>query len=236
MRTELKKTNQVLAKDQAVQAREDLVLFIVNLNVPTEGWGRDAWETDEYHEFTKQLRERTEKYWPELWGRPSDNPVISIEERAWEIVRTMREYLRRFWSAADPIKTDEEIEHDRDWHIHRTREWWYSLEILPEVLKVDEGIQAPFRKSLLDKPPDRHSQIMKALYELQRRALKPSTAPKICRNPCENRYFLSNAKGEEYCPDCRRSQAARNRKSKLQSYHDHKDKWPSTLNRRKARE
>jgi len=233
MRESTGKMNQLLAKDQAIRDREALMVYIVNLSTPYEGWGSSrGWNPEESADFLKRLRDITEKHWPELWQPPCDNPKISIEESVWNIIRELREYLRRFWGF-DPAKTSDEIAHDRDWHIHRAREWWYSREIQAEVLKVDETARPFKHKFLLDTPPQRHNHITKALYELQKRALKPSTAPRICPNECENRYFLSNKKGEVYCPDCRRSQAARDKANKRKSYHANKNTWPSTAAKRR---
>jgi hypothetical protein len=271
MHATTKKANQVLAKEQRENKRADLMVYIVNLCTPYEGFNlggaeSTAWTPEEYLDFTDRLRQATKEYWPELWQAPSpkkqsirvedwENQSIRVEDRAWEVIHRMREYLRRFWRADN--------EYDRDWHIHRAREWWYSLQVLPELQKtVAPGLQYRFsdepepkliektvldsntidetaikikQQYLLDIPPRWHDPITKALYELQLRARKPSTAPRICPNECENRYFLSNTKGEVYCPECRRSQAARNKSSKRNSYHANKDRWPSTAKRRKER-
>jgi hypothetical protein len=228
-----KKANQLLAKDRGQRERESLMLYIVNLKTIYEGWGAVfGWNLEDYKAHTEKLRHATERLWPELWQPAIPQQQLpkgtAVEDRAWEVVKEMRGYLRRFWSADN--------EYSRDWHIHRAREYHHSLTILPEVMKVpeiDETGRRIKQKFLLDIPPDRHNHIGKALFELQKRALKPKTAPRICPNDCENRYFLSSEKGQRYCPDCRRSQAARDRDSKRKSYHVNKQTWPSTANRRK---
>jgi hypothetical protein len=233
-----KKTNQLLAKDREVGERESLMLYIVNMGSPYEGWGYGeefdpngergpiAWTPEEYKEFTARLREETEKHWPELW-QPIENQNTAGETRAWEILLKMRTYLRKFWRADN--------DRERDWYIHRAREYHYGRRILPDLLKLDEAIRHTAAEGLLDEPPERNP-IEKALYELQKRAVKPKYAPRVCPNECEQRYFLSNEKGQKYCPDCRRSESLsrqRNRASKRNSYHQHKGKWPSTAKRKK---
>jgi hypothetical protein len=218
MRTSREKLNQILARE-----REEMLLYIVNLDSPYEGWGpgegeaRIAWSADEHKDFTWRLREATEKHWPELW-QSIENENTPVEQRAWEIVLRMRTYLRNFWQADN--------ERARDWHIHRAREYYQRLQILPELLKYDGPLRdtIDLGERLLDQPP-RPNPIEKALYELQKRARKKSLAPRVCANECEGRYFLSTKKGMKYCPDCRRSQPQRDRASKLRSYHNNKDKW-----------
>jgi hypothetical protein len=226
MQTELKKMNQVLTRDREAKKREDLMLFIVNLNTPLEGWTGKGWSKEEMKEFTVRLRAETEDYWPELW-RPIENQSSTIEERAWGIIGKMRAYLRLFWSADN--------KRARDWHIHRAREYHERLRILPTLLKIPESRRDVEAELMLDEPPTKNP-IETALYELQKRADKPKWAPRVCPNDCERKYFLSTQKGYKYCPDCRRSQAARDRESKRKSYRENKNKWPSTSNRRKARE
>jgi hypothetical protein len=227
----IKKANQVLAKDRGQHDRESLMLYVVNLNTPYEGtWNQSVgWTPEEYSDFTARLRSSTEAFWPELWEHipGEDERGMSVEERAWNVIRTMREYLREFWRADN--------EHDRDWHIHRAREYHRSLEILPELVNSDETARPIKQKFLLDQPPSR-SPVAKALYELQKRALKPALSPRVCPNECENRFFLSTKKGQKFCSDCRRAEAqnrSRTKLSKLKSYHGNKGNWPSTANRRK---
>jgi hypothetical protein len=219
-----KKMNQFLASE-----RERLMLYLVNMASPYEGWGGEdgaqqmGWKQEEYRQFTERLRMETEKHWPELW-QPIEGQNTKVEERAWAVAIKLRTYLRSFWQADN--------DYDRDWCIHRAREYHYRLHILPELLKVSESMRAVTAEDWLDRPPKRNP-VAKALYELQERARKPSTAPRVCPNECERRYFLSTEKGQKFCPDCRRSEAARIRASKLKSYHENKDKWPSMAKRRK---
>jgi len=253
MQNHPKKVNQVLAgatgksfKQEAVREREQLMLYIVNLVTPYEGWGeadqtlaeyRQAreggyrgrgWTQGQYNKFTNELRARTERYWPGLW-RSIKKEDTSVVERAWAIVGKMRTYLRAFWSA--------DSERARTWHIHRAREYYERLRILPELSQIPESqrnIEAELR---LDNPPALNP-IEKALFELQKRAQKPKLSPRVCPNDdCERRYFLSTQKGQKYCPDCRRAdrRLQRKRKSELKSYHKNKKNWPSTANRRKNR-
>jgi hypothetical protein len=226
-----KKVDQLLAKDQGGREREKLMLYVVNMGSPYEGWGYGeapdpnadrgpiAWTQNEYREFTKRLRKETEKHWPELW-QSIENQNTDVEIRAWEIILRLRKYLRLFWGADNPRA--------RDWYIHRAREYHYRLRILPDLLKLDEPMRPIAAEGLLDQLPAPNP-VEKALYELQKRAVKPKYAPRICPNDeCEQRYFLSTEKGQKYCPDCRRSEAknrVRDRASKLKSYHKNKDQW-----------
>src|SRR5215467_11468992 len=108
MQTHPGKVNQFLAeahsesaKQKAVREREQLMLHIVNLDSPYEGWGEPdqsmaeyrqaresgvyqdyGWTEEEYNEFTHRLRAATEKYWPELW-RSMENEHTPAVERAW---------------------------------------------------------------------------------------------------------------------------------------------------------
>jgi hypothetical protein len=232
MQKEAKKPDQLLAKERGAKEREALMLYLANMGSPYRGWGGSepiGWTDEEYRQFTKRLRDQTEKHWPELWQHlpGEEGRGTSVEERAWHFALRIQEYLRNFWRADN--------EYDRDWHIHRAREYHYSLEIVPELLKSEEALRPAKQKFMLDQPPGR-SPIAKALYELQKRAQKPALSPRICPNECENRFFLSTKKGQKFCPDCRRAEAqnrSRSKRSKLKSYHGNKENWPSTANRSK---
>ena len=196
------------------------MVYLVN----RRSWRDEDWKREQWKEQTRHLRDATEKLWPELW-RKAEGQQTDLETRVWEIALCMREYLRKFWSAPSP--------RERDWYIHRAREYWYKLYIQPELLKSDAGARPIRAEYLLDQPPP-FSPIEKALYELQVRAAKPKLAPRVCpTSECERRYFLSTEKGQKYCPDCRRLQPARSRESKKRSYHQNKGYWPSTAKRRK---
>jgi hypothetical protein len=223
------KLNQLLAKERAAKRREELLLYLVNMESPYLGWqgAHSAWSREEHRDFTNRLREATQEHWPELWTIEKQN--TPIEERAWEIALRMQKYLRAFWAADN--------DYARDWHIHRAREYHYRLHILPQLLDFDERMRPIRAEELLNEPPAKNDPFAKALYDLQVRAKKSSRAPRVCPNDCERRYFLSTKKGQRYCPDCRRSEAAkkRMRASKLTSYHRNKNNWPSTAERRKHR-
>jgi hypothetical protein len=144
-----------------------------------------------------------------LW-QPIENQNSAVEERAWEIALRLRKYLRLFWEDSN--------DRARDWYIHRAREYHYRLRILPNLLKFDEPMRPIAAEGLLDHPPQRNP-VETALYELQKRAMKPSLSPRVCpHDECEYPYFLSTEKGQKFCPDCRQSEArtrARERASKL---------------------
>lgn len=255
--------------DQFLAELEALMLYIVNLKSPHEGWalgsdtadissieewmrtrwteveaqekgeplptktpvGPTGWTPEEYKRFTAELKQQTIKHWPELWQpQPGEaNRGIDIETRAWEIIRTLRRYLQHFWRASEDKKA-----RAQDWHIHRAREYHQRLRILPELLKVDARVLATVRDAKLDEPPT-PSNIEEALYHLQQRATKAGRRPRICdAENCERPYFLpTSPKGQTYCPECQRSQPARNRVSKRSSYHSNKNRWPSTAKRKK---
>ena len=212
---------------------EELMVYVTNLGSIYEGWGVEGWSTAEYKRFTAELKQRTLKYWPELWQPiPGEHKrQIDVETRAWEIILRMRKYLRLFWRASEDKKA-----RARDWFIHRAREYHHRLRILPELLNVDERARAIVRDAKLDEVPA-PSHIEEALYHLQRRALEDGSRPRICdTEDCERPYFLpTTSKGQTYCAECRRTQAARIRGSKRDSYHRNKEQWPSTAKRRKAR-
>ena len=178
---------------------EDLMLYIVNLRFPED----DDWEwqanTDDAKESTYRLRERTEKYWPTLW-EPVPRGNISTEDRAQFVVRKLRAYLRLFWKASG-----EERERERDWYIHRAREYYYRLEILPKLLSTPESQRIVESENLLDIPPDCNP-IETALYHLQKRAEWRSSAPLVCpTDGCEEPYFLAKKKNQTFCSlECRR--------------------------------
>jgi hypothetical protein len=165
-------------------------------------------------QFVMQLRERTQRYWPDLWKN---------ELQACRVLKRIQVYLRRFWREQD--------QHARDWYIHRARhlvqrfrvqnelgdEFQQKLETVNDALRLNARIE-----ELLDNPPIRIP-FEEALYELQRRALIPSRRPLYCLNEnCTQRYFLSEKKGTKFCsPECARpallaskSNYARNRRKK----------------------
>ena len=178
---------------------ERLMLNIANLRFPGDddfGW---AATSRDRKQFTERLREETVKYWPRLW-MPIENQKLSPQDRALEVVRQMRMYLRLFWKASGS-----DNEHSRDWYIHRAREYYYRLQIAAKVWSEEESQRDLVSQQLLDTPPVRNP-IETALYHLQKRAAKPSTSPRVCPNDdCERPYFLANKKGQKFCSlDCRR--------------------------------
>jgi hypothetical protein len=201
---------------------ERLMHYLVNLSFPEEG-KTEPIPAEEAVVFTRRLRARTDRYWPELW-RPADEnePMEKIEERAEFVVRKMRGYLQRFWREPD--------QHARDWYIHRAREYYQRVFVLPQTsairqgaenaLTTDEVRNALYRvnvesENLMDEPPVKNP-IEKALYGLQERALIASRRPLYCLNPnCAKPYFLSEKKGTKFCsPECARpSLLASKRKS-----------------------
>jgi hypothetical protein len=178
---------------------EKLMLYIVNLRFP--GDDDCSWATlDDQKEFFRRLREKTQRYWPTLW-KPVANQNISDDERVHFVTRKMRAYLRLFWEASGAGN-----KHARDWYIHRAREYYYRLEILPRILEEKESWRKIASENLLDVPP-KLNPIERALYHLQEeRAAHPSKAPRVClADDCEEPYFLSKDKGQKFCSlDCRR--------------------------------
>jgi len=170
-----------------------------------------VYDSGEKPEFIRQLREVTQRYWPELWNN---------EVQACHVLRRIQRLLRSFWLAPD--------QHARDWYIHRARhvvqrfrvqhqlggEFQRKLETVNDVLDLNTKID-----DLLDNPPV-HIPFEDALYELQQ--LKKSKTPLFCPNEkCKKRYFLPERKGTKYCsPEC--YQADSGRPSKNKSWHAHK--------------
>jgi hypothetical protein len=168
-----------------------LMIYLANLKFP----GEAMMDEDQIEVFKQRLCERTQKYWPQLWEN---------KEQAYRGMERMQGYLRRFWREAD--------EHARDWYISRARhtvqrlrvqrelgdEFQRKLETVNDVLNLNRRIE-----DLLDNPPVRVL-FEEALYQLQRRALKPSKRPLYCKNPdCKKPYFLSEKKGTKFCsPEC----------------------------------
>ncbi len=185
---------------------ERLMLYLVNLSFPEEG-KTEPIPAEEVVGFNRRLRSRTDKYWPELW-RPADanEPTEKIEERAGFVVRKMRAYLRRFWREPD--------QHARDWYIHRAREYYQRVFVLPQTsatrqraedASTTEGVRTALywvnveSENVMDEPPAKNP-IEKALYGLQERALIASRRPLYCLNPnCTKPYFLSEKKGTKFC-------------------------------------
>jgi len=181
------------------------LVYIANLRFPDERMGdrksfpARAVDSERFRatigkidsEFTQQLRERTYDSWPELWD--------AGEDRALPILRVMRDYLQRFWREQD--------EHARDWYIHRAREYWQHFNVqreLSEQVSAAKDLAAISKLNVeierrLDQPPVRNP-FEEVLFQLQRRARKPSLAPRYCPNlDCSNPYFLSRKKGQRFC-------------------------------------
>lgn len=175
-----------------------------------------VYDPGEKPQFVTQLRECTQRYWPELWNN---------EVQACRLLKQIQTYLRRFWREPD--------QHARDWYIHRARnvvqrfrvqhelgdEFHRPLETVNDALRLNARIE-----ELLDDPPVRIP-FEEALYELQRRVVKRSKRPLYCPNDsCKRRYFLSEKKGTKYCSsEC--FQADSGRPSKRKSWHAHKEQW-----------
>jgi hypothetical protein len=173
--------------------------------------------------FINQLREATQRYWPDLWKN---------EEQACQVLKRIQVCLRRFWLAPD--------QYARDWYIHRARHVVQRFRVLHELALQDELVYGFPQKletanevhhrnarieELLDNLPV-HIPFEDALYELQRRAAGiPSKRPLFCPNTnCKKRYFLSDRKGTKYCtPEC--FQADSGRPSKRASWHKNKNEW-----------
>jgi hypothetical protein len=179
---------------------------------------------DDQKAFLKDLKWRTEKIWPELWvPEPDQEPPESI-------VRRMRDYLRRFWIAKD--------ERERDWHIHRAREYYQRRRVLRETRLERNRIHAEQDKKewsdlttvlearindILDEPPPQ-TLFEDALFELQLRAQIASKRSLYCPDCTQHKpYFLSERKGTKYCsPEC--AQAAL-LASKRKSWNANKKHW-----------
>jgi hypothetical protein len=189
---------------------EALMVYIANLRFPIDDdWYGPRPQADDYSKFIQGLREKTEKYWPALWKPVGKNDIPPVDVIAIEVIRQMRKYLRLFW-----IASGAENEHARDWYIHRAREYHYRLQISPRVLNEDESKRNRVSEDLLDTPPIRNP-IEAALYHLQKRAGRPSTAPRKCpTDDCEQPYFLANKKGQKFCSlECRRPSTLASKRS-----------------------
>src|SRR5215469_883626 len=89
------------------------------------------WQYQKIYDPSPRPRAITEEWWPELWKEiPGQN--IDADERGRQVLKKMRDYLRRFWEANTP--------RERDWHMYRAREYYERLRILPQVL--ESGIQS----------------------------------------------------------------------------------------------
>jgi hypothetical protein len=218
MRIRREKPNQI-----PIAELEELMVYLVNLRFPqvldlpdtsrfthavSNEW---KWKpsADEYNEFVSRLREATEKYWPQVWQ--------SGDERALYLLKKLHEYLQLFWEASGADR-----KRDRDWYIHRAREYYYGLQILPKLQEPPGEQRNIERERLLDLPPERNP-IEVALYHLQKRAEWPSTAPRKCpADDCEQPYFLAKKVGQKFCSlECRRpstlaskKEYAKNRRAK----------------------
>ena len=109
-----------------------MLVDLVNADFPDEFlWGRAEVSPGQRYQYrellVKRLRAQTEKFWPELW--------ISGEESALGVLREIRNYLRRFWSEQDEL--------DRDWHIHRLREYHHLQILHPDRPGALEGYRDP---------------------------------------------------------------------------------------------
>ena len=187
-----------MRKKQDEQILGAQLLYIVNLKFSgarerTRGKGFRREQT----RFRKRLRERTERFWPELWK------YASSDQAAEFVIRKMCGYLRRFWEAT--------TDRDRDWYIHRARQYYSSLRVAREMTERREevhaiadrdkmflGLQGLYvaMENALDEPPTRTA-VEDALFELQHRALKPSKAPRVC--PTCGTFFLSERVGQKFC-------------------------------------
>jgi len=210
-----------------------MLIYIVNLRTPHERRAAGGIPEEEQSDFLRRLRNRTEKYWPELWKPVNEGETTDkTNDRAFATVIRMRGYLRSFWKEPD--------EHARDWYIHRAREFYqrhfvlrdptlrYRREVVDQASTAEEARDAMSWVNIeiervLDEPPQ-HNLVEDALFELQQRALIPSKRPLYCQNAdCERPYFLSEKKGTKFCsPDC--SQAGI-RASKRKSWGANKNNW-----------
>ena len=211
--------------DQLLVRLEEMLVSIANLPDEEFPIGPDTGsEHRRTYRPTGRPRAITEKYWPELW-QDVPHQKRSTDDRARSVIFKMRTYLRKFWGANDPYA--------RDWYIHRAREYYQRLLVLPKTSErrkeAEQASTAEDARSamswlsmeierILDEPPARNL-IENALYHLQKRATKPSLAPRICQNDfCEQeKYFLSKKKGQKYCTlECARPSLLA---SKRKSYH-----------------
>jgi hypothetical protein len=204
------------------QAR--ILTYIANLDFPS-GLGLPRFEGQEVDEFLKRVREKTERLWPEIWQEANAIPPLVP-------LRRMQKYLRRFWRARD--------ERERDWHIHRAREFtqrhrvlretaflserWRKVQTAQELKDIANDIHVKTEDLLDDVPEPTHME--HALFELQRRAGIPSKRPLYCPDCIQKRpYFLSEKKGTKYCsPECAQAAIL---VSKSKSWSSHKTEWRS---------
>ena len=194
--------------------------------------------------FEDQLREKTLRAWPEIWAVDAEPlPVIAV--------RRMRTYLRRCW--------DSQNEREGLWYVHRALENCQALHILRNLEvktlrdlaakalseqdaqrfhELNQRLQSR-TQDLLDQVPFPHAELEDALLHLREMASGKvkRRRPLHCPKPdCEEPYFFSRQKGEKYCLIHRTMSAEgkeRIRHSKRNSYHAHKDIWPSQAKRKK---
>ena len=167
--------------------------------------------------FMESLRSALEHIWPEIWSDEPDQPPAFVP------VRAMQGYLRNCWDAHD--------NRERDWHIHRAREYYQRTRILRETRNLRDLSKKALgagnaemlhhltndidRMSgdLLDKVPAHGCFLEDALFHLQEMATKPSRRPLHCPTPlCTKPYFFSHKKGTRYCKTCRQRAQAHDRK------------------------
>jgi hypothetical protein len=223
-------------KDHLLAGALETLRYIVNLKFPYESnhdfaadverapWLPAGKDSDPV--FLNRVRHRTQKYWPELWTTESSPPPELT-------LHKMRTYLRRFWLAQN--------DRERDWHVHRAREFYQDSRIRHATQGVSERISSAQsidelrdryldwnqkREDILDEPPPL-SHFEDALFEMQERARFPSTRPLKCANciqkPPSGPFFLSDKKGTKFCsPEC---SIASQRRSKNKSWATNKEKW-----------
>jgi hypothetical protein len=207
---------------QALEVGTRVLTYIANLELPdARGKGFGGPELDS---FLDRVKLKTERFWPELWQSEPDQvpPHVAL--------RRMQKYLQRFWLARDG--------RERDWHIHRAREYcqrhrimretrnlsmrWRKAQTISELndIALDIDIKT---EDLLDEVPPRMS-MEDALFDLQRRARIPSRRPLYCPDCTQKKpYFLSEKKGTKYCsPECAQAGLLA---SKRKSWAANKDKW-----------
>jgi hypothetical protein len=174
-------------------------------------------ENATFNQFARRLTARCG--WDDVWDEnPDQDPPILALKR-------MRDYLRRFWEARN--------DRARDWHIYRAREYYQRRRAAHETRQEREfAREAPTKaeafsrwfsgveprvENVLDQPPPR-TKFGDLLFALQRRARKPSLAPRLCPNAdCAAPYFLSKKKSQKFCsPECARPSLLQNKRD---SYH-----------------
>jgi hypothetical protein len=197
----------------SVKKAERLVVSLVNAKFPDET-GDDASIT--------RLRAQTEKYWQDLWGW-EDEAEGQGRERALEMLRKIRWYLRQFWTSPDL--------HTRDWYLHRAREYHHHHLIQPQTIEARQELEAASTadeareksshlniqvQRALDAPP-RRTPFEESLFHLQRIADRV----RYCPNPeCRGTpYFILSKKGQKYCSEPCALPAQRESKRKWWSAH-----------------